>query len=360
MNVRPMKNILSLITVFFFLTPLKAQTIEGKVYDAHSKEALQGVFIYLNRTSVFTSSDSNGNFRLVVVDRIRTPLVFNLLGFEPLIIENPFEYPEKSFFLQEKTVTLQETVIVADRFSRDQKIKAFKEQFLGDGRAGKSCAILNEEDLVIKYDPVENRLTAFSINPLIIKNDYLAYLVTFDLHRFSIQYTRYTLSKPYIKQLSFTGTSSFVDENPFNLKIAKRRDEKYFQSRQYFWKNLVANTLEKANLKIYNGHKQTEPGRHFIITDTLHHSLLCIKPDANLNRIRNNVIDTTAFGIITVLYNNRLSSDIVFMTGQVSVDTFGNIDAVDKIRFTGTMGKQRIGDMLPGNYAPIRPLPLRQ
>jgi len=122
----------------------------------------------------------------------------------------------------------------------------------------------------------------------------------------------------------------------------------------------VANTLEKANLKIYNGHKQTEPGRHFIISDTLHHSLLCIKPDANLNRIRNNVIDTTAFGIITVLYNNRLSSDIVFMTGQVSVDKFGNIDAVDKIRFTGTMGKQRIGDMLPGNYTPIRPLPLRQ
>lgn len=102
MNVRPMKNILSLITVFFFLTPLKAQTIEGKVYDAHSKEALQGVFIYLNRTSVFTSSDSNGNFRLVVVDRIRTPLVFNLLGFEPLIIENPFEYPEKSFFYKRK------------------------------------------------------------------------------------------------------------------------------------------------------------------------------------------------------------------------------------------------------------------
>ncbi|MDD4828081.1 MAG: hypothetical protein PHR97_05425 [Bacteroidales bacterium] len=117
----------------------------------------------------------------------------------------------------------------------------------------------------------------------------------------------------------------------------------------------MANTLEKANLKIYNGHKQTEPGRHFIISDTLNHRLIRIRSDANLNRIRNNAIDTTACGIITVLYNNRLSSDIVFMTGQLSVDTFGNIDAVDKIRFTGALGKQRIGDMLPGNYTPLRP-----
>lgn len=51
-------------------------------------------------------------------------------GYEPLIIENPFKHNEKSFFLSQKTITLQETVIVADRFSRDQKIKAFKEQSL--------------------------------------------------------------------------------------------------------------------------------------------------------------------------------------------------------------------------------------
>ncbi len=350
-----MKNILSLIAVFFLFIPLQAQTIEGKVYDANSKEALPGVFVYLNGTSVSTSSDNDGNFRLVTADKISTSLVLSLLGYEPLIIDNPFNYQGKSFFLNQKTITLQETVIVADRFSQAQKIKAFKEQFLGDGRAGRSCTILNEEDLVIKYDPIENRLTAYSNNPLIIKNNYLAYKVTYDLHSFFIQYSRYTLSKLYIEQLSFRGTSSFVDENPFNLKIAKRRDEKYFQSRQYFWKNIVANTLEKASLKIYNGLQPTEPDRHFIITDTLNHRLIRIRHDANLNRIRDNAIDTTACGIITVVYNNRLSSDIVFMTEQLSVDTFGNIDAVDKIRFTGSMGKQRIGDMLPGNYTPLRP-----
>ncbi len=355
MNVRRMKYILSLITVFFLFTPLQAQTIEGKVYDANSKEALPGVFVYLNGTSVSTSSDIDGNFRLVEADKISTSLVLSLLGYEPLIIDNPFNYRGKSFFLNQKTITLQETVIVADRFSQAQKIKAFKEQFLGDGRAGKSCTILNEEDLVIKYDPIKSRLTAYSNNPLIIKNNYLAYIVTYDLHNFFIQYSRYTLSKLYIEQLSFRGTSSFIDENPFNLKIAKRRKEKYSQSRQYFWKNLIANTLEEANLKIYNGIRQTEPDRHFFVTDTLNRSLVRIKPDANLNRIRNNSIDTTVFGIITVVSHNRLSSDIVFMTDRVSVDTFGNIDAVDKIRFTGSMGKQRIGDMLPGNYTPLRP-----
>lgn len=64
-------------------------------------------------------------------------------GYEPLIIENPFKHNEKSFFLSQKTITLQETVIVADRFSRDQKIKAFKEQSLKRQESAWDMCFLN-------------------------------------------------------------------------------------------------------------------------------------------------------------------------------------------------------------------------
>ena len=345
-----MRNFLLFIAALLFFIPLRAQTIEGTVYDANSKEPLLGVVVYLNGTSIATSSDGDGNFRLDVTDRISTSLVFSLLGYESLIIENPFERHEKSFFLHEKSIILSEAVIVADKFSRVEKMKAFKEQFLGDSRAGRSCTILNEEDIVFKYDLVENRLTASFTNPLVIKNEYLAYHVTVDVQMFSIQYDRYTLKKSHIKRVSFMVTSSFVDKNPFNLKIAKRREDKYSQSRRYFWKNLVDNTLEKANIKIYNGTKQTRSSLHFNIVTTPDRSIINIKPDADLNRIRNGSIDTAIYGIISVMYDNMFVSELVFMSDQISVDKFGNIENVDKVSFAGDMGKQRIGDMLPLNY----------
>ena len=357
-----MKKLILIVTALFLFASLKAQIIEGTIYDADSKEPLAGVIIYLNGTSIYTSSDSNGYFRLVVKDKINTSLIFSLLSYESLIIENPFESRVKSFFLKEKPIDLTEAVIIADGFSRAQKMKAFKEQFLGDGREGKSCSILNEDDIVLKYDPIENRMTAFSMNPLIIKNDYLAYLITFDLHSFSIQYSTYTLNKTYIEQLFYMGTSSFVDENPFNLKIAKRREEKHTQSRQYFWKNLASNTLEGADIIIYNNRKPIEADQYFNITDTLNYSLIHIKPETDLNRTRNNIVDPKVYGIITVIYDYKLSSEVVFMTDRIHIDKFGNIDAIDKIYFSGAMGKQRVGDMLPLNYtqAGINKMPANQ
>jgi len=347
-----MKNTFVLLAVFFFFVPLQAQIIiEGTVYDAHSKEALPGVAVYLNGTSMASSSDGNGYFRLLVTDKINTALVFNFLGYEPLIIGNPFEYAEKTFFLHEKTEILPEAVVVGDTFSRAEKMEAFKEQFLGNSRAGKSCIILNEEDIVLRYSPLEHRLTAFSRQPLVIQNDYLAYLVRVDLLSFSIQYSRYTLNTSHIQQYSFTATPSFFDQDPSNQKIAKRRQEKYSESRQYFWKNFVDNTLDQANIKIYNGNKQTRPELHFSIESTPTHSIVRMLPDANLNRARNGIGDMTILGRISVLCHDRLASELLFMTDQITVDAFGNIDAVGKVRFSGEMGRQRIGDMIPLEYA---------
>jgi len=343
-----MRNFLLFITALLFFIPLRAQTIEGTVYDANSKEPLAGVVVYLNGTSIATSSDGNGDFRLVVKERISTSLVFSLMGYEPLIIENPFEPQPKSFFLNEKSIILSEVVLVADKFSRSEKMKAFKEQFLGGSRAGKSCTILNEADIVFKYDLEENHLTAFFENPLVIENEYLAYRVTVDMQMFSIQYDRYTLKKSHIKRVLFMVTCSFVDKNPLDLKIAKRRDEKYSRSRQYFWKNFVDNTLEEASIKIYNGNKQTEPSRYFNITTTPDQSIISIKPYTDLSRVRNGSIDTDIYGIISVLYDNTIISEVIFMTDRIAIDKFGN--TIDKVRFAGDMGNQRVGDMLPINY----------
>jgi hypothetical protein len=46
------------------------------------------------------------------------------------------------------------------------------------------------------------------------------------------------------------------------------------------------------------------------------------------------------------------SSGIRFFTNTLLIDQYGNIDKVDKVFFSGFMGKRRAGDMLPMEYEP--------
>ena len=62
-------------------------------------------------------------------------------------------------------------------------------------------------------------------------------------------------------------------------------------------------------------------------------------------------------GLFSVLYRKKIQSDIYFMTDSFWVDRYGNIDQINKISFTGQMGENRAGDMLPIDYElpPLEP-----
>ena len=332
----------------FFLVPIlcllalsvaaQPQIVEGTVYDSQTGEAISGVVIYLNGTTTITVSDSEGMFRLTIDNNVNTSLIFSHLSYDPLVFRPPFNLMEKSFYLNPKVIMIEEARVIAniDRFSRGRKLKAFKDQFLGESKAGRSCTILNEEDIVLNYDHTANRLSVFSLHPLIIRNDYLAYLLTYDLTHFMIRYKKNTLNSSDIEQCSFMGMSSFIDQSHFNFTIAVRRNEMYGHSRAYFWKNLTEGTLEYAKLKMYSGGRPMMLDEHFCVTDSVTYSII--------------QIDTTIHKKITVWYQNRFISEMIVITDRIMVDRFGNIDAFDKVRYQGDMGRQRIGEMLPRDY----------
>ena len=348
-----MKCIIFNIIFCSLLYSIQAQTIEGVVFDAKTKETITGVAIYLNGTSIITTSDSEGKFRLSVESKINASLVFSHLSYESLTIERPFELSENKFFLNEKVNTLTEVKVLADRYSRVEKMKAFKEQFLGKSEAGKSCVIINEDDIDLKYDSETNRLLASTRNPIIIENKYLAYRITFDLFSFSIQYryTENTLDMAEILKVLYKGTSSFVDHSPYNVVFAKRREEIYTRSAPYFLHNLVSNTLDKAKFSISNRFRRVKTDDYFTILDVASYKTVLIKSGTNINTRHNSLLDEQVWGVIGILYNNKFNSEIVFLTDQFSVDEYGNPDAIDQIVFFGDMGDQRLGDMLPRDFS---------
>ena len=356
---------LSLYVVFCCLiTSLQAQSIEGTVYDDKTKEPITGVVVYLNGTSIITTSDQTGHFKLLVENEINTTLVFSHLSYEPLVINNPFKLDETSFFLKEKQYTLSEVTVIADRYSRADKLKVFKEQFLGKSAAGKSCIIQNEEVLVLNYDNDTYTLSGYAVSPLIIENKYLAYQIHFDLQSFTIQYSKNTLNTNRATIVSYKGNSSFIDQNPNSTLYARRRGEVYLRSSQYFWKNFVEQTLTEAKFKTFHGFKMVEAvdgeivtgyqtmelDKYFDISDLPPQKVVSILPETNISRTHISVQEGTIYGVIRVLFNNKFSSEVVFLTDRFLVDSYGNPNTIEEIIFFGEMGKQRLGELLPQNY----------
>jgi len=337
----------------------------GTVYDKATNQPISGVYVSFNGTMAYASTDDSGKFELTVTQRLITQLVFSHIAYNMVIIENPFDEFPKEIYMEQRLGMLSDVVVearvlpeYADPFTRAQKLRAFREQFLGTTRAGRSCIIMNENDIELRYSVQTNTLYASSNNPVVVFNEYLGYMVSFTLVDFRVEYTvpqnrlfnarstsffyEYgTLSRGNVQRSYYTVVSSFTDLSPDDTKIKSRRDEVYDQSSTFFFKNLVNNTLEESDFRIFEERPRfvVDQSKYFTIEDDDTFSLKTIRFIPDLG------------SIVGVRHRNKASA-IQFHTDTLLVDRYGNIDQFDKVLFTGEMGDARVGDMLPLDYEP--------
>ena len=88
-------------------------------------------------------------------------------------------------------------------------MKVFRAQFLGESKAGSSCKIENEKDIVLYYDASNNTLNASSRNPSRIQNKYLDHYANFHPEDFKIEYkyNRIDFLKDVIDKTPFLKTT---------------------------------------------------------------------------------------------------------------------------------------------------------
>ena len=356
-----MKKIITVIIIVLSCCCVNAQIIfTGTVYDKATNMPIPDVYVSFNGTTANAVTNNSGKFELTVAQRFNTQLVFSHVAYNMVIVENPFDEFPKEIYMEQRLNMLGSVVVSerglpehADPFSRQQKLRAFREQFLGTTRAGRSCMIMNEGDIELRYDVLTNTLLAYSDNPIVVLNEYLGYMVSFTLLDFRVEYSvpqnrlllgalinnHGSLSRENVQRSYYAGVSSFTDLSPDDTRIKSRRDDIYEQSSTFFFKNIVNNTLEESNFRTFeNGRRQAvNPSLFFTIKDTLSLKMISVIPGSDL--------------IINVRYRNRLSV-LNFRTDTLLVDRYGNIDQLDNIIFRGQMGDARVGDMLPFNYEP--------
>jgi len=338
--------------MFLWNCLVSGQVITGIVCDRATKLPVPDVSVYLDGTSIHTITNNLGKFELTTKPVISTRLVLHHLSYETAFINYPILILPDTLYIDARENILQEVFVLSDRFTREQKMKAFREQFLGLTSAGKSCVIQNESDIELFFNMQTRRLWASADKPIVVVNNYLGYVVTFILVDFWVQYdfSRLSLHNDYVQDSFFAVVSSFTDLASNNRRIKRLRDNVYKMSSNYFFKNFANNSLKDNQFTVFNKDIPIDHSKYFATKDTLSQKLISFVPDTDINKENAFYSGVKLSGAISVLYRKHIHSEIFFMTDSLLVDQYGNIDNIDKVWLSGQMGNNRAGDMLPIDY----------
>ncbi|NHN24512.1 hypothetical protein FIA58_002385 [Flavobacterium jejuense] len=126
-----MKYIFTIIFVSFYTSFLAQIEVNGTVLDINNNP-LSNVAIYVNGTTLGTTSDFEGKFTLILPSKLNTYIVVSYVGYKPqyfIIEESSFQL---NVILEEDRIELREVTLDKTRFSREQLLQLFKELFLGN------------------------------------------------------------------------------------------------------------------------------------------------------------------------------------------------------------------------------------
>lgn len=358
------QNATLFIFLLFSISNVRAQEIVGQVVDKNTQEALPGATVYLDGTSLSTITDAEGNFKLDIQNS-RATLIVSYVGYLTSKLENPGKYPSKMFkiLLSAESINLKEVVIGKGPFSRKKMLKVFKAQFLGLSKAGSSCTIKNENDIVLYYDVSNNTLNASSRNPLRIHNKYLDYDVNFELEDFKVEYNFKSLEEFNQVRSYFSGTTFYTD-----LKKSKNADKKrratFYGSAQHFAYTLANEAWQKEEIRLFVDGFQVNPKEYFKVKDTLGIKKVTLikepqkeNPNFKMIEIRgsiNGVLPKQRSQFVktnfNILYQKDKQSIIEFVDKVIFVDANGHYNPIYGILYGGYIGTLKAGDMLPVDY----------
>ena len=231
---------LFLLGVSFFASSISmAQTVgsvEGLVRDVQTNTPIPGAHIYLAHTALGTTTDSSGAFFLENIPRGTYTLATSILGYsaESITIQID-EAPQESI-----TLTLQPTIYelgsleVSEEKPRDweRNYKRFEDLFLGKSAFARSTRIINPYVLEFNHDRVTSQFSARASEPLIIENEALGYILTYDLLKFSWD--------PFEERYIQVGLPRFSPMEPDTDDVSQRWEK----NRQRAWEGSLPHLMQ--------------------------------------------------------------------------------------------------------------------
>lgn len=317
-----------------------SQTISGNIYDTKKGEPLVGATVYINGSSIGTITNEEGYFSIITQQKINGSLVISYIGYTSVFIEKPYTNTSFEIVLQPELESLNEVIITTDSWSREKKLREFKKQFLGDSKAGKSCFILNEEDLYLQYDERNKTLLASSDTPIIIRNNFLGYTITYDLQAFEAKYDQPKKKHPLCRSVYYDGSSFYknLSENKVSLnRFIKNRQQEYNGSFVHFMRVLVTGNLRKEGFELFDGTRPIAKDQIFTLFQ---------ESDYYVVKMKQNFLLKYKDQKHSLVTKDKLEEPFI-------VHPYGPYVPPKSIRFSGHLAYERVGNALPLDYIPL-------
>lgn len=234
-----------MIRIFLFIVAILISNqiiaqhiIEGRVINSDDRSPIFGASIYINNSSLGTSSNKEGYFKINSPNRI-VELVVSNMGFDKRVLEIqlPLEH-ELVIGIKEKSTVIEEVVV--RNYLKDgwkEWGSFFIENLIGVGDFADDCKILNHEVVKFRFDKKANVLTAICTEPLKILNKALGYELTYDLGSFRMEFGT--------RMFFFEGYAFFKDIGKGRSKFKKNRQVSYLLSMNRFVSSTYHNQWEK-------------------------------------------------------------------------------------------------------------------
>ncbi|MFC6859221.1 carboxypeptidase-like regulatory domain-containing protein [Zunongwangia atlantica] len=329
-----MKNIFFIL--FLFSVPLSAQQVyTGRVLSAKDSSALQGVSIYFDGTSLGTTSNKEGFFKIQNTASNISPLIFRSIGYTTRTVANISVFKDDNFpivFLEESIDQLETVVLETDPWTREHKLRVFRREFLGKTEAATKSKILNEDAIKLKYSPSNAELIAFANEPIIIENKYLGYIIEYELMDFTVKYSGGSSGLQLVDFTFYEGTSFFRELNEkVKRRFIKHRKEAFSGSLLQFMRALANKKLTEHNFRIFHERFEVAPYKYFEIA-----------PEGKFTKV------IMLAKQLSILYEDQQSA--IIYEYPFYIDEFGNVSPTRSYSISGFMGQSRIANTLPLNY----------
>lgn len=323
----------------FFSVFSYAQNLAGKVVTVNN-EPIFGATVYFDGSTIGTTTNEEGKFILPMKSTTNATLIVSYVGYEKVYLSDIDITKRYVIKLVESVTNLNNVVVEKPKFSREEMLKVFRNQFIGKTKAAKNCKIKNEDEIYFSYDSKTFIFYAYSDVPLEIQNDYLGYKVYFDLKIFEVQFPSYTLNESNIITSSYFGTSRFESYKE-DKKTLKNREEVFEGSSPQLFRS-IAKGEENGKFKYFKRGFLVPFNDVFSVKDSIGSTYVSMIPEK-----KNSIVKEIA---VDILDTKKRQSKIVFKTNDFFVDKFGLYTKYNKILFGGYLSEKKLADMLPSDY----------
>lgn len=335
-------------------------SISGTVISDESGEPLSGASVYLNNTTIGTTTNAQGNFTLRVSTHGLYDVIVSFVSYE--VIVHTITVADKDlrfvFRLNAKPQEMRSILIMSDE-RRKRMMDLFRSQFLGITTPGLKSSIRNESEVYFSAGDGKRDVFAHADKPLEVINRELGYRIFFDLQDF---YIDEETGRTY-----FAGFARYTElDSPVARRYIKKRKEYYYGSTMHLFHSLYAGVAEEQQFRFFkkmqiasNGSvrlvKNPISALSLVFTDSTTGQKYMSWDDKITVQYLKDPVYKNALGQRTMISGympKGIESDLTMLMKPVMFSELGLPETPLRIAYSGFWSYEKFGNMLPIDYRP--------